>query len=382
MVEVSVVMPVYNVEKYLSESLDSILNQTFRDIEIICVNDGSSDNSLKILEDYQKNDSRIKIITQSNNGAASARNVGIEKSIGKYVYFMDSDDILELNALEELHALAENRNLDLVIFKLINFDDGTSNKYPNGYYEMKFLKEMVGENTFNYKDIGVRSFSIAVSPPGKLFKKDLISDIRFPEGYIFEDNAFFTEAILKAKAVCFYDKHLYNRRVRSDSVMGNRDIKQADIIPVFNIMIDIVDRLNCLDEFKAYLLEYKLRTIMTRYNMVDDIYRKEFFKRIKNDFKTNEKDFDEVINEFSNKNKKYYENVLESDTYKEFELKVKIDEMAQKNKRLEKDISDIKTKNKALKKEIKNNRMEYEEILNSNSLKITKPLRSITNLFK
>ena len=383
MVKISVIIPVYNSEKYLKECLDSVLNQSFNDFEVICINDGSTDSSLKILNDYQSKDSRIKIISKENNGAASARNIGIKESQGEYVYFMDSDDILELTALEELYDLAETKNLDLIIFKLINFDDGTVEKYETAYYEMAFLKELVGQRIFNYNDIGENLFKIAVSPPGKFFKNDLISNIKFPEGYIFEDNAFFTEAILNAKSVYFYDKHLYNRRVRSDSVMGNnKDLKQADIIPIFNKMIDIVRNKNCFEEFKTFLLEYKVSSILMRFSLVEDRYKIEFFNRIKNDFQRFELDFNEVIFDFSKDNKLFYELILESETYQEFNLKMQIYDMKQKNKKLEISNNNLNKRNKKLKRNIDQNRKKYESLINSNSWKITKPFRTILRLFR
>lgn len=382
MVEISVIIPVYNSEEYLRECLDSILNQTFKNIEIICINDGSTDHSLKFLKDYQKKDSRLKIFNQENNGAASARNVGIKQSKGKYIYFMDSDDILELTALEELHTLAERKKLDLIIFKLINFDDGNRKKYMSDYYEMTFLKDLVGEKVFNYNDIGEKLFKIAVSPPGKFFQKDLIYDISFPEGYIFEDNAFFTEVILKAKSVFFYDKHLYNRRVRSDSVMGNRNLKQADIIPIFNKMIDIVIKYDCFDEFKSFLLEYKVSIINMRFGLVEDKFKNEFFIRIKNDFNDYKNYFDEVFNEFKHENKIFYENVLEYDNYREFELNLKINDVTHEIKQTKKNINELKKENDFLNSQIKLINEKNDSIINSKSWRITKPIRNVGKLFK
>ena len=383
MVEISIILPVFNVEKYIEECLDSINNQTFKDFEIICINDGSTDNSLKILKNYQSNNKRINIISQENKGAASARNIGIKEAQGKYVYFMDSDDILELTALEELYCLAEKKNLDLIIFKLINFNDGTVEKYETPYYEMTFLKDLVGENVFNYKDIGENLFKIAVSPPGKFFKKDLIKDIKFPEGYIFEDNAFFTEAILNAKSVYFHDKHLYNRRIRSDSVMGNnKDIRQADIIPIFNKMIEIVKNHNCFEELKGFLLEYKLSAIKMRFDLVENKYKDEFFLRIKSDFQLFKTDFDELISNYSKDNRVFYEFILESETYQEFNLKMQIYDIKQKNKKLEHLNSKLIKKNENLIKNIECNKNKYESLLNSTSWKITEPLRTIKRLFR
>ena len=97
----SVIIPVYNVEPYLEQCLDSVINQTYKNLEIICINDGSTDNSLKILEKYQKKDNRIKLINQKNKGLSEARNAGLDVAKGEYIAFVDSDDYLELNAYEE-----------------------------------------------------------------------------------------------------------------------------------------------------------------------------------------------------------------------------------------------------------------------------------------
>ena len=126
--KISVIIPVYNVEDYLEECLDSIINQTFKDLEIICINDGSQDNSLNILEEYAEKDNRIKIITTKNQGLSAARNRGLENITGDYVYFIDSDDYLELTAFEELYAVSEEKSLDLIHFK---FDNCSCVKFAN-----------------------------------------------------------------------------------------------------------------------------------------------------------------------------------------------------------------------------------------------------------
>ena len=116
MTKISIIVPVYNVEKYLKECLDSLINQTLEDIEIICINDGSTDNSLAILEEYQKKDSRIKVFSQKNQGVSAARNLGIEKATGEYLTFLDSDDRLELNTCEILYKETIAKNSDFLFF--------------------------------------------------------------------------------------------------------------------------------------------------------------------------------------------------------------------------------------------------------------------------
>ena len=121
MCKVSVIVPVYNVEPYLEECLRSLLGQTLTDIEIICVNDGSTDNSGKILEKYRQNDDRIIIAWQKNSGLSAARNRGLDIAKGKYIYFCDSDDYLQTNALEYSYKLAEERGLEVLRFGTCEF---------------------------------------------------------------------------------------------------------------------------------------------------------------------------------------------------------------------------------------------------------------------
>jgi len=151
MVCISVIIPVYNVENYLKECLESVINQSFEDLEILCINDESTDNSLNILKEYKNRDSRIQIISQENAGVSAARNTGLNNSTGDYIYFMDSDDYLELEALEEMINLSKNYDLDLLIFEFINFDDKTGKKFENNV-GMQYLNELE-KPVFDYKDI-------------------------------------------------------------------------------------------------------------------------------------------------------------------------------------------------------------------------------------
>ena len=112
MSKISIVIPMYNVEKYIDDCLTSIINQTFKDIEIICIDDGSSDKTLDIANKYKKNDKRISIYKQQHAGVSIARNKGLDKATGKYILFFDSDDILDLNALEDLYNILEKEKLD------------------------------------------------------------------------------------------------------------------------------------------------------------------------------------------------------------------------------------------------------------------------------
>ena len=119
MPKITVIIPVYNTAKYLREAIDSILNQTFKEIEVIAINDGSTDNCLDILNEYALNDNRVKVYSQENKGLSLTRNFGLDNSRGDYIYFFDSDDILLPLALEELYNKCEKDNLDFCFFDLV-----------------------------------------------------------------------------------------------------------------------------------------------------------------------------------------------------------------------------------------------------------------------
>ena len=375
MVKISVIVPVYNTENYLRECLDSIVNQTFDDIEIICINDGSTDSSLDILREYEESDKRISVVCQPNSGLSITRNHGIRLAKGDYIYFIDSDDYLELTALEELYRASDENNLDLLIFKLINFDDGTTNKYTSEYYEMESLKYLNGK-VFNYADIGEDALNFAVSAPGKFYKRELIHDMKFPEKLIFEDNVFFAQAMLKAKRVSFYDKHLYNRRIRNDSITTTKTIKFADSIIIINKIIELSKEFDVYEQFKYGLAKKKIDSAYFRYSLVDDEFKEEFFKRVQNDFTDYGNEYEKDILPSLGKTYNYiFGCFLNCHNHEEFDLKIKIFNFKKNNEKLKK-------QNKKLKKELDNLKKKNKSIKSSQSWKITKPLRQISNSLK
>ena len=153
--KISVILPVYNVEKYLRECLDSIINQTLKEIEIICLNDGSTDNSLSILKEYASKDNRIKIIDKENEGQGYARKVGFDSATGECILFCDSDDYYsELTAFEELYNYIEKVKVDVVIFESIRKDEL---RKDIGFYEFKLdrFNNPPQKEIFTYLDMGL-----------------------------------------------------------------------------------------------------------------------------------------------------------------------------------------------------------------------------------
>ena len=332
-VGISVVIPVYNVEDYLEECLDSVVNQTFKNIEIICVNDGSTDNSLNILNKYSKKDSRIKIINQENSGVSHARNKGLEVSRGNYVCFLDSDDYLELNALQEVHNISEINSLDICLFKLINFDEKTHKQFTEEYFDMSFLKKKYGTEVFNHEKIGKDIFWISVTPHSKLFRRNVISQLKFPEGLIYEDNVFFTQAMLKAKRVLLYDKYLYNRRIRLNSITHSYDEKCIDWIEIYNLLIDMTNDSGFYEEYKSVMFE---KAIFSSYNIFKELseeFKQNFFLKLKKDYENKQSEWlsDDRFNNSNDRLKFIFKECLNSHNHVEFELKVDLFDLKKLN---------------------------------------------------
>lgn len=362
MVKISVIVPCYNVEKYVGECLDSVINQTFNDLEILCINDGSTDNTLSILESYAEKDSRIKLFCQENKGLSATRNFGIDVAKGEYIAFIDADDYYDLTTFEQLYDLTANgKKLDVIFFKLIDFCDDTKVQYPRPYFDMEFLKQRVKDNVFCWRDISDMLLYLSVTAPGKLFRNEIIKDIRFPEGLIFEDNPFFIEVMFNAQRVYFHDKYLYHRRIRQDSITQSNTIKFADSLIIHDLMIEIIKNNGYWDIFKERILNMKFSNAYKMYKMVDDEYKPEFFNKIKDNFSGCHDEIinDEVYDDLNDRSKFIFQSALNCEYFDEFELTVD-------NYNLMLEIEEYK----------KFNRLA----LSSNSWKLTKPLRILGRL--
>ena len=284
--KVSVIVPVYNTEEYVSECLESLINQTLTDIEIICVNDGSTDNSLEVLQDYAQKDSRVIVFSKENGGAGSARNLGLKNAKGEFINFIDSDDWLDLKTFEELYNKSKNEDLDMLMFQLINYDNNTGELYETDYYNISCIDYKFNDKIFNYTDISDNIFKIAVSPCNKLIKRDLINnlDFRFFEGVMFEDNPFFFELFLEANRVSIIRKHYYYRRRREGSVMSINGEKLNDIFQMTDEVVNIFIKKQLHEQFKKNLTNFKFYSIKTWYNEINDEFKETYFINMKNNF--------------------------------------------------------------------------------------------------
>ncbi|WP_297981997.1 glycosyltransferase [uncultured Methanobrevibacter sp.] len=328
-IKISVIIPVFNVEKYLSRCLDSVINQTMEDIEIICINDGSTDNSLDILEHYSTSDSRIKIYSQENKGAGNARNNAIKHVSGEYLFFLDADDFLKPTSLKELYDVAIEKSVDFVVYRLINYDENTKEIYENEYYNMDIIYEKVKDNIFNFKELGNLIFKFAVTPTSKLYNTKFFLDnnFKFPEDIIFEDEILFYELLLRSEKIFFYPKHLYYRCRRNDSIISSKDKRYIDIIEVNNRIIQIFKEFNLYDTYKHDLCNKKVGSTNFRLNQVESKYANLFFNKIKEDY-ISISDYGRISKDFYNvlsqKNKNIFNMVLNSTNFFDYNISIKL----------------------------------------------------------
>lgn len=244
MVAISIVIPVYNIEKYLKVSLDSIQAQTFKDFEAICVNDGSKDKSLDILNQYASMDSRIKVVSQENGGSGSARNNGLSKAQGKYVIFLDGDDYFEPELLEKLYNLAEAHNADISVCSSRKVDDYgniTETRNPNSPLN---LAKVPLERPFSYKDFPEDIFSlIGTVPWNKLYLRKMLleNNLKFPALTGPDDLCFVHMANTCAEKIVVIDDELINYRYnRPGSVQTYRANHTLDIVRAFLFIKDFL----------------------------------------------------------------------------------------------------------------------------------------------
>ena len=223
MPKISIIVPVYNVEKYLRKCVDSILNQTFKDFELILVDDGSIDTSGKICDEYNLKDNRIKVIHKENGGLSSARNAGLDIAQGEYIGFVDSDDWIELDMYEELYKICKENDTDVGIVG-INYG-GASEKKKSKKIEIYSNKLILDDLVYN------KGKEITWPACNKLWLKKVIGESRFKEGRIYEDGLFLYSLSSKIKKVAKIDYEAYNYRMDNESITRSKiSKKQVDFL--------------------------------------------------------------------------------------------------------------------------------------------------------
>lgn len=252
MPKISIIVPIYNVEKYLAKCLDSLINQTFSDIEIICINDGSPDNSLQIAELYAKKDKRIILKSQPNQGLSGARNTGLDLASSPYVMFCDSDDYYEPNMCELMFKAIDENNVDMAICG-VNVDYLTNVKIAGNDTDY-FTTKYIGSHEFSKVNV----LDINCTVWNKIFRKSVLDKykLKFPLGLWYEDNGFFY--LFSSVANNFYgiSEKLYNYQRVDGSITIQTEVKTTlkilDYISLMEYMYAFYNKHHLLDKYKKF----------------------------------------------------------------------------------------------------------------------------------
>ena len=256
MVKISVVVPVYNVGDVLKNTLDSIVNQTYKDIEIICVDDGSTDNSYEILKDYESKDNRFIVLQQVHQNAGAARNLGLKKSTGKYIYFLDSDDYFKPNMFQEMYDAAERHKADIVVCNAERY-------YENGEIDLKSVP-FVYPNTpvdqpFNWKDFPQDIFKmLSPAPWNKLYLRELIveNNLEFQSIECFNDTSFAYAIRVLARRIVYLDNAYINyRKHRKGSITSTYSKYVINIIKCYMLTKDLLITYGVYDDLRHPLIK-------------------------------------------------------------------------------------------------------------------------------
>lgn len=241
-VKVSIIIPVYNTEAYVRQAVESITNQTLRELEIIVINDGSTDESLAIVEQLAVADKRIQVYSQSNSGLSLARNAGIEKAHGEYIYFMDSDDLLEEDAMELCYRKCENNQLDFVFFDAVSFCEDNIEDIPNlKYQRVDILKADVIYTGNEALKVQLQEYVFTSSACLSFIRRKFLDrhQLRFYPGILHEDQLFTTLLYLLATRTACIQRTFFQRRIRQDSIM-TRKFSDRNLKGYFTVVHEII----------------------------------------------------------------------------------------------------------------------------------------------
>ena len=324
MAKVSVIVPVYKTERTLDICLDSIINQTFEDFEVICVNDGSPDNCINILRQYAKLDSRIKIYSQKNQGLSAARNTGMKYAKGECITFVDSDDLLSPIALERMYNNICENNSDYMYSYVYQFwpDKGYYWELPN----IREFKKYITEPVFNESELGAEFYlKFIYSAQAKMYRREFIQDFTFPESLIFEDIPFFAQCYLNAKRISYDFEPLYFYRKTQNSIISSAGKNFLDLFKINKITKKVFEESGKLEKYKTVLLVSQMESVLIRTLETKGAVKRKMFDKIQETF--GDIDFSEYDMELLKKKNVYYayQEILNKDynTFKRFESRVK-----------------------------------------------------------
>lgn len=404
--KISILMPVYNSSEFLDVSISSVLNQTFEDFELIAVDDGSTDNSLEILEGYARKDNRLKIFSKENGRSATSRNMALREATGEYITFFDPDDYLSLNHLELSYKNAIGNGSDIVIFKGVGFygDKILDKSIKYFHLDKVFNLESYENFTFNYKNIKDWVLNKSLVPWAKLYKKEFLDsydDFVFDEGVSFEDVPFHVKAMLRAKRISFVNETLYFWRSDNPKSVTKSPEFCYDIFKIMDILYDLLTNECVYDDFELeyhmfeishsflYVLVANSEDYLTmakdRVKKIDPSLVPKMYKYVRDRYglimySNNMEEYKINYSVLPYKNKINNLNMELNKVKKENSSLVSdLNGLKDDNVVLESNLNKLKEDNKKLKTDLNKSQKLNKEILSSNSWKITRPLRKIRN---
>jgi glycosyltransferase involved in cell wall biosynthesis len=318
MVKISVILPVYNNEEYITKSVESVLEQSFSDFELIIVDDGSTDSTSEILDSFT--DSRIRLIRQPNQGPGAARNNALEIALGDYIMYLDSDDWFSPDALEVAYGEATRYDTDLTFFQMINYNQGDI--YENDWFSLKTFDESFENRAFSPSQTPGSIFDLSVGVCQKIYNHEFLKriDARFPEGIFFEDMPFFYYVYLKAERVSIIKKNLYFRRKHDGSITHVVDEKFLDTVAAGQVLMRIFIENGWYDAYKFDLLAYKINGPRFALRDLPEKCKQVMFQLIKKDYEEIKltRYYGDFLDNLGPVKRKFFLDVLASSDYEEF----------------------------------------------------------------
>ncbi len=318
--KVSVILCVFNEEKFIGKAIESILNQTLSDFELIIVNDGSTDDTLDIINSYD--DDRIKLISQENIGRGASRNKAMSMASGEYVTFLDGDDWFSLDGLETAYCEAKSKGTDISIFQIKYYDDATGSVSENDWFDLNSFDGSFDNRVFAPGECRDFLFDLSVNACQKIYKNSFLkeSGVKFVEGIYFEDMPFFFEIFLKAQRISIIRKHLYYHRKHAKSITDVIDCNYLDTVPAGQeLMRRFIDN-GFYEDYKFDLLAYKINGPRFALSEIADECKGPLFDLIHEDYLEIRDSvyYDDYLNELGPVKRKFFLDVIESDSYDEF----------------------------------------------------------------
>lgn len=388
--KISVLIPICNSSDFLENSINCILNQTFEDFEIIYVID-TSDDAFNILTDMSKSDSRIKILNQKNNGYGFARNQALDEATGDYIYFFNPTDKIESDTLEKIYKNAIYNDSDIVVFKSNVFKDENVSNFTTFFDFDRILKNKNFKRyLFDFHEVKSFVLNNGFVLESKLYKKgflDNYNDFHFDENIDFSHVLFHVKSMIRAK-MSFVNEFLYHFKLDDLNSINNESCNVFDVFNVINLVEDFLKSEGIFEEFKFEYTKFIIENVLEKIIAADS---QEYFAMSKEKFSM-------IGDKFLPENREKYDLVMNIDDYLEFKFELmktlyketnnrfndelfklnnENSNLRNNNSKLKKDNKKLKAKNKKLKKEIKKTKKLNEEILNSSSWKVTKPLRKL-----